>query len=189
MGLISAAWEADIWGRIRRLNESAKAQYLSTEDAKRGVMLSLVSDVAQAYFELLGLNLQLEIAKENTESFSQTLKLFTQRLEGGVASKLQTSRAAAAQATAAATIPEFERQIALKENQISVLLDRIPARLRCSQNCSKKSFRQKFPPACLPPCWSAGRMCSQLRNKCGLPTLRLGSRLQHFSRRLASRHS
>ena len=126
VGLISAAWEADIWGRIRRLNESAKAQYLSTEDAKRGVMLSLVSDVAQAYFELLGLNLQLEIAKENTESFSQTLKLFTQRLEGGVASKLQTSRAAAAQATAAATIPEFERQIALKENQISVLLGQNP---------------------------------------------------------------
>lgn len=126
VGLISAAWEADVWGRIRRLNESAKAQYLSTEDAKRGVMLSLVSDVAQSYFELLGLYLQLEIAKENTESFNQTLKLFTQRLEGGVASKLQTSRAAAAQATAAATIPEFERQIAIKENQISVLLGQNP---------------------------------------------------------------
>ena len=126
VGVVSAAWEADVWGRIRRLNESAKAQYLATEDAKRGVMLSLVSDTAQAYFELLGLNLQLEIAKENTESFNQTLKLFTERLEGGVASKLQTSRAAAAQASAAATIPEFERQIALKENQISVLLGQNP---------------------------------------------------------------
>ena len=126
VGSISAAWEADVWGRIRRLNEAAKAQYLSTEDARRGVMLSLVSDVAQAYFELLGLELQLEIAKENTASFDQTLKLFTQRLEGGVASKLQTSRAAAAQATAASTIPELERQIALKENQISVLLGQNP---------------------------------------------------------------
>jgi multidrug efflux system outer membrane protein len=109
------------------LNEVAKAQYLSTEDAKRAVMLLLVSDVAQAYFELLGLDLQLEIAKQNTASFGDTLKLFTQRLEGGVASKLQTSRAAAAQATAAATIPELERQIALKENQISVLLGQNPA--------------------------------------------------------------
>jgi len=122
----SVAWEPDIWGRIRRLNESARAQYLSTEEARRGVMLTLVSGVAQAYFELLGLELQLQIAKETTASFTDTLKLFTQRYEGGVASKLQTSRAEAAQAAAASTVPEYERQIALKEDQISVLLGRNP---------------------------------------------------------------
>jgi multidrug efflux system outer membrane protein len=122
----SAAWEADIWGRIRRLNESARAQYLSTEEARRGVMLTLTSDVAQAYFQLLGLELQLQIAKDTTASFTDTLKLFTQRYEGGVASKLDTSRAEAAQASAASTIPEFERQIALEENVLSVLLGSNP---------------------------------------------------------------
>jgi outer membrane protein, multidrug efflux system len=122
----SVAWEPDVWGRIRRLNESARAQYLATEEARRGVMLTLVSDVAQAYFELLELELELEIAKQTTDSFGQTLKFFTQRYEGGVATKLDTSRAAAAQATAAAAIPETERQIALKENQISVLLGANP---------------------------------------------------------------
>lgn len=122
LGAASVAWEADLWGRLRRENEAARAQYLATEQARRGVMLSLVSDLAQAYFELLDLDLQLDIAMQTTESFTQTLKLFNQRLEGGVASKLDTSRAAAAQATAAASIPELERQIALKENQISVLL-------------------------------------------------------------------
>ena len=122
VAVATAAWEADVWGRIRRENEAARAQYLATEEARRGVMLSLVSDVAQAYFELLELDLQLQIAKNTTNSFTQTLKLFTQRLEGGVASKLDTSRAAAALATAAASIPELERQIALKENQISILL-------------------------------------------------------------------
>jgi multidrug efflux system outer membrane protein len=126
IGVASAAWEADIWGRIRRLNEAAKAQYLATEEARRGVMLSLVSEVAQNYFQLLDLDLQLEIARQNTDSFGQTLHLFTQRLEGGVASKLDTSRAAAAQAGAAATIPEIERQIAFTENQISVLLGQNP---------------------------------------------------------------
>ncbi len=126
LALGSAAWEADIWGRIRRLNESARAQYLSTEEARRGVLLTLTSDVAQAYFELLGLELQLQIAKDTTASFSETLKLFNQRYEGGVASKLDTSRAEAAQAAAAAAIPEYERQIALKENQISVLLGSNP---------------------------------------------------------------
>jgi multidrug efflux system outer membrane protein len=122
LGIASVTWEADLWGRLRRENEAARAKYLATEEARRGVMLSLVSDVAQAYFELLELDLQLEIAKETTDSFTQTLKLFTQRLEGGVASKLDTSRADAARATAAASIPELERQIAIKENEISVLL-------------------------------------------------------------------
>jgi outer membrane protein, multidrug efflux system len=122
----SVAWEADIWGRIRRLNESARAQYLSTEEARRGVMLTLTSNVAQSYFQLLGLELQLEIAKETTASFTDTLKLFTQRYEGGVASKLDTSRAEAAQAAAAATVPEYERQIALQENVLSVLLGSNP---------------------------------------------------------------
>jgi outer membrane protein, multidrug efflux system len=126
IGVIGATWEADLWGRLRRMNEAARAQYLATEEARRGVMLSLVSEVAQSYFQLLDLDLQLDIAKQATDSFGQTLKLFTQRLEGGVASKLDTDRAAAAQATEAASIPEIERQIALTENQISVLLGENP---------------------------------------------------------------
>ena len=126
----SVAWEADVWGRLRRLNESAGAQYLATEQARRGVMLSLVSDVSQAYFQLLGLELQLEIAKQTTGSFGETLNFFTQRLEGGVASKLETSRAAAAQSTSAANIPELERQIALTENQLSVLLGSNPGQIQ-----------------------------------------------------------
>jgi len=126
VAVVNAAWEADVWGRIRRLNEAALAQYLGTEQAKRGVMLSLVSDVASDYFQLLALELQLDIAKRSTESFGVSLKLFTQRLQGGVASKLETDRAEAAMASTAATIPELERQIALTENQINVLLGRNP---------------------------------------------------------------
>lgn len=126
-GVLNATWEADVWGRIRRLNESARAQYLATEEARRGVMLTLVSDVAQSYFELLGLELQLQIAKESTVSFEQTLKLFTQKYEGGAASKLDTARAQAALSITAANIPEIERQIAIKENQISILIGANPA--------------------------------------------------------------
>jgi multidrug efflux system outer membrane protein len=126
LGAASVAWEADVWGRIRRENEAARAQFLATEEARRGVMLSLVSDVAQAYFQLLDLDLQLQIAQQARISFSQTKTLFTQRLEGGVASKLDTSRAAAAEASAAATIPELEREISLTENQINILLGQNP---------------------------------------------------------------
>ena len=124
-----ATWEADLWGRIRRTNESARAQYLATEEVRRGVMLSLASDVSQAYFELLGLRLQLDVAKETTQSYTGTLKLFTDRLQGGLGNALQTSRATADLATAASSAQELERQIALKENQISVLLGRNPDRI------------------------------------------------------------
>src|SRR4029077_15059168 len=73
---VNFGWELDIWGRIRRLNESAKAQYLATEDARRGVTLSLVSEVARTYFTLRGLDEQLVITKETVESFQETYDLF-----------------------------------------------------------------------------------------------------------------
>jgi outer membrane protein, multidrug efflux system len=126
LGIARASWEADVWGRIRRMNEGARAQYLASEAARRGVMLTLASDVSQAYFELLGLRLQLDIARETTQSYAATLKLFTERLQGGLGNALQTSRASADLAIAAATVPELERQIALKENQISVLVGKNP---------------------------------------------------------------
>src|SRR5262245_4284744 len=126
LGIASAAWEADVWGRIRRMNEAARAEYLASDEARRGVMLTLASDVSQAYFDLLGLRLQLEIARETAQSYSTTLNLFTERLEGGIGNALQTSRAAADLATAAASIPEMERLIGLKENQNSVLIGQNP---------------------------------------------------------------
>jgi len=124
--LASASWEPDIWGRIRRTNEAARAEYLSTDEARRGVMLTVVSDVSQAYFQLLGLQLQLDIARQSVEAFKGSVALFEERLKGGVSSLLPVSRAQADESTAAAEIPELERQIALTQNQISVLLGENP---------------------------------------------------------------
>ena len=126
LGALSATWEIDVWGQIRRSSEAAFAQFLASEDGRRGVLLTLVSDVAQAYFELLELDAKLEIARKTTDAYQGIYKLFQDRLEFGVASQLQTSRAEGALASAAATIPELESQIAAKENQISTLLGRNP---------------------------------------------------------------
>jgi multidrug efflux system outer membrane protein len=126
LGIARATWEADVWGRIRRTNEAARAQYLATQEARRGVMLTLTSEVSQAYFELLGLRYQLDIAKETTESYTKTVKLFSKREDEGIGNGLQTSSASADLATAAASIPELERVIAIKENQISVLTGQNP---------------------------------------------------------------
>jgi len=126
VGALYASWELDIWGRIRRLDESAVAQLMGTEDARRGVLLTLVSEVAQGYFELLALDAQLDIARQSVKAFQGTYDLFQDRLEFGVASKLQTSRAQGALGSAQATVPEIEAQITDKENQISILLGRPP---------------------------------------------------------------
>jgi len=118
----SVSWEIDFWGRIRRLNEASRAQYFATEDARRNVTISLISSVAQSYFQLLTLDEEMAIAQNTTNTFAQSFKLFSDRLRGGVSSKLETSAAEAALASAAATIPELRRQIAVQENQIRVLL-------------------------------------------------------------------
>jgi len=126
LGAFQMAWELDVWGRIRRATEASLANLFATEDVQRGVILSLVTGVAQAYFELRELDLELEIAKRTVVSFQQTLDLFTRQLIGGVGNKLAVERAAAALANAAAAVPDTERQIIAKENQISILLGRNP---------------------------------------------------------------
>src|SRR5262245_33084432 len=145
LGIASATWEADVWGRIRRTNEAARAQFLATEEARRGVMLTLASDVSQAYFELLGLRFQLDIAKETTESYTTTVKLFSLRQHGGIGNALQTSRASGDLSTAAATIPELERLIALKENQINVLMGQNPGQIETQTKLLEEAIPPEIP--------------------------------------------
>src|SRR5581483_1958817 len=126
LGEASASWEIDLWGRIRRLNESARAQYFASQEARRDVMITVISDVASAYFQLLALDQEMAIAQGTTNAYSESLRIFTERYEGGIASKLETSAAEAQYESTAATIPDLERQIAVQENLISVLIGRNP---------------------------------------------------------------
>lgn len=123
---LNAFWEVDLWGRVRRLNESARAQFLASEEARRGVRLTLLSDVATAYFQLLELDQELEIAYRTTNSFGESLRIFSRRMEGGTASALESSRAEAALEDAASAVPQIRDRISSTENQLCVLLGRIP---------------------------------------------------------------
>jgi multidrug efflux system outer membrane protein len=124
---LGLSWEIDLWGRVRRLSESALAQYLATEEARRGVLVTVLSQVAQSYFQLRELDERLEIARRTTEAFQGTFDLFNRQLSGGVASALEVSRAEAALGTAAAAIPDLERQIVAQENLLSFLVGRNPS--------------------------------------------------------------
>jgi multidrug efflux system outer membrane protein len=140
---LNAFWEVDLWGRVRRLNEAARARFLASEEARRGVRLSLLSDVASDYFRLLELDKELEIAGRTTNSFNESLRIFSRRVEGGTASALESDRAEAALAGAAATIPAILDEISSVENQLCLLLGRSPGPIRRSN----QSLASLLPPA------------------------------------------
>src|SRR6266576_3866902 len=123
---LNAVWEIDLWGRIRRLSEAARAEYFASDQARRAITTALVSDVATAYFQLLQFDEELGIQQAATNAYTSSLRLFQDRLNNGVASKLETDRAAAALANAASIIPRLELSIATTENHLSVLLGRNP---------------------------------------------------------------
>jgi multidrug efflux system outer membrane protein len=127
IGAVNVAWEIDVWGRIRRSTEAARAQYLATDEARRGVIVTLVSDVATSYFRLLELDRELAIAHESADTYRRTLDVFTQRYLGGTDTKVSTSRAEANLQASLATIAALTRQITQQEDAISVLLGTNPA--------------------------------------------------------------
>ncbi len=142
---IQATWDLDLWGKIRHMNEAALAEYVATEQGRRGVLLSLVSSVVQGYYELLELDLQLEIAHRTADSLKGSLKIFEARLEGGTASRLETARAEAALASTAAQIPDLERRIALKENEINLLLGNSPGSIQRDAKLASQTLPPDVP--------------------------------------------
>ena len=143
---VDASWEIDLWGRIRRSSEAALAEYLGTEEARRGVLLSLVSEIATQYFQLRQLDLDLDIAKRTRAAFQETYDLFNRRLEGGAASALETSSAEASLANVAAQIPRLESQIVAQENAISLLLGRNPGAIPRGATLTDQAFPPEIPP-------------------------------------------
>ncbi len=128
-GLFNVAWEIDVWGRIRRSTEAARAALFAQEDIRRDVMLTLVSDIATSYYSLLELDRELAIAQESAETYKQTLDLFTQRFQFGKDSKLPVARAQAAYDSSIANVASLKRAIVQQENALSILVGEFPDRI------------------------------------------------------------
>lgn len=125
-GLIDAAWEMDIWGRIRRSTEAARANLFAQEEVQRGVMLTLATDVAAGYFRLLQLDRQLAVAEESAVAYKKTFDLFDLRFKAGKDSNLSVQRAEAIYNSSLATAADLKRQIAQQENALCTLLGSYP---------------------------------------------------------------
>lgn len=121
-----AAFQVDIFGKLRRATQAARAQMLATEEAQRTVTLTLVSDVASAYFLLLQLDLELQITRDTVVTQEGSVKLTSFRLDHGVATKLDVLQAQQVLDTANAQVPDLERQIGQAEDAISILLGNYP---------------------------------------------------------------
>ena len=121
------SWEIDLFGRIRREHEAAVARMLASEQGRRGVLVTLVADVASTYFLLRQLDVELDISRRTLVVANDTVTFFQNRVTGGVSNQLELDRVTAFRATTAATIPDIERQIAIAEDSISLLLGHPPA--------------------------------------------------------------
>jgi multidrug efflux system outer membrane protein len=125
-GALQAAWEFDVWGRIRRSAESAQANLLAQEDVRRGVLLTLVTDIANGYFRLLELDRELAIAQESSGIYKQQLGFFTDRFNAGRDTRLPVDRTQADYDASTAKIHEVQLQIAQQENALNVLVGGYP---------------------------------------------------------------
>jgi len=121
-----AAFQLDLFGKLRRATEASRAALLATEDARQTVILTLVSDVASDYFTLLELDLQLQITQDTVKTQQNSVKLTQFRVDHGVATKLDVLQAQQVLDTANATVPDLEREIAQEEDAISILLGNYP---------------------------------------------------------------
>lgn len=119
-------WELDLWGRVRRANEAARAELLGSQEARRGVMLGLASGVATGYLRLMELDARLALARDIVELRRRLLSLAEQRADGGPGTRLDVERARVDLELAAAAIPGIEREIMELENAFSALLGQPP---------------------------------------------------------------
>jgi outer membrane protein, multidrug efflux system len=141
-----AAFQLDLFGRLRRATEASRAQLLATEDARDTVILTLVSDVASDYFALLEIYLELQITRDTVKTQEDSVKLTRLRLDHGLATKLDVLQAQQVLDTANAAVPDLERQIGQEEDAISILLGHYPESVRPGLPLAEQPLPPEVPP-------------------------------------------
>jgi outer membrane protein, multidrug efflux system len=143
--LFSPSYEVDLWGKIRRANEAARAQYLATQDAQLIVRQTLVAQVAAAYLGLLELDHELEIAQRTYAARTNSLTLTVSREEGGVAAMQDVSQAKILVYGAEASIVDIQRQREQQEDALCILLGRNPGPIQRGQPFTNQVVRPEVP--------------------------------------------
>jgi hypothetical protein len=161
---MSASWEIDIWGRVRRLNEAARANLFATEDARRGVWLTLVSDLGQAYFELLALDVRLAIARNSTDAYQRTYDLFLDRFEHGVASGWKPRGPRARSGKPRPTFRRSRVTSSPRRIRSAFSWESRPVPSLAAGRCTSSRSRRQCRWACPRRSWNGGPTCARPRS-------------------------
>src|SRR4051794_14939831 len=140
------SFEIDIWGRLRRATEAARANLLSDEEARKAVVTTLVGDVATSYLTLRELDYELEISRQTLKTREESLSLTKQRQNGGVSTRLDLRQAEQLVYTAAESIPATQQQIEQRENQITLLLGENPGGVARGRSFTDQDLPPDVPP-------------------------------------------
>ncbi|MGH9312299.1 MAG: efflux transporter outer membrane subunit [Vicinamibacterales bacterium] len=140
------SFEVDIWGRLRRATEAARADLLASEENRKAVMTTLVSDVAGAYFNLLALDMELGIARRTLATREESLQLIRNRERSGLATLVEVRQGEQLVYGAAQAIPNAERLIEQTENQISLLLGGSPGVIARGRSLTDQEQPPSVPP-------------------------------------------
>jgi outer membrane protein, multidrug efflux system len=142
---LRTSFEIDLWGRLQRATEAARAELLASEENQQTVVITLVAEVAQAYFDLLELDREAEIDRRTLASRRASLDLVNHRYSDGLASELDVKRAEEEVASAAATVPDAERQIAQTENRLRILLGENPGPIPRTESLDRQHMPPEIP--------------------------------------------
>lgn len=124
---LALSWEADIWGKIKNRRAEALASYLQTEEAKKAIQTNIVASVSDGFYNLLMMDAQLAIAQKNIALNDSTLRIIRLQYDAGQVTALAVQQAEAQQLTAAALVPQLEKNIGVQENALSILAGELPA--------------------------------------------------------------
>lgn len=134
---LGVSFEIDLWGRLRRASEAARADLLAVEENRRTVIMTLVATVASSYVNLLSLDRQLDVSRETLRARADSVNVFQLRFDGGTVSEMELQQIRSEYELAAAAIPSFEKLVAQQENNLSVLLGRNPGPIARSGTLAK----------------------------------------------------
>lgn len=145
---LNLSWEADIWGKIKNQKQAALAAYLQTQEARKAIQTSLVSNVAKGYYNLLMLDAQLEAVKTNVALNDSTVRIVQLQFESGQVTALAVEQAKGQRIAAQQLIPKLEQDILLQENALSILAGQLPAEVRRTHfaaNTEMPNYHTGFP--------------------------------------------
>lgn len=144
-GKLLFSWELDLWGNLRWAKDAGVAEYLQTIEAQRALQMTIIAEVAQAYYELVALDNELSIVKQTLKAREEGVKLAKLRFEGGLTSETAYQQAQVELARTTTLVPDLERKISLKENDIAFLAGEYPNKIHRNSALLQFDFPKSLP--------------------------------------------